>query len=168
MFWGCGICPSSVVLRRASLDEVGRFDEAIRRASTEDYDLWWRLARRFEFAYVDAPLVLYRRHADNATRNTLVMREAELFIIEKRLREDPDLWTLIGKRDVRRRLFRLWCDIGYLRLDLGDCRGARHAFAGALHRHPTAIYLWALWGGLLLPPRAAGVLRRVKQRLAGP
>jgi glycosyltransferase involved in cell wall biosynthesis len=56
------ICLSSAVVRRDALERCGGFDERIRSASCEDYDLWLRLARDHPFDYVDEPLVLYRMH----------------------------------------------------------------------------------------------------------
>jgi glycosyltransferase involved in cell wall biosynthesis len=166
LFWGGAICVSSVVVRRASLEGVGVFEETIRGASAQDYDLWWRLARRFEFTYVDVPLALYRIRPAHETRTARRLQD-ELFVVRRRLREDPELRTLIGRRGIRQRLFRLWCDLGYLRLDAGELLEARRAFGEAIRQRPEMLYLWGLWLGLLLPPRAVFQLRRAKQRLAG-
>ena len=57
-----------MVVRRECLAEVGNFDEEIRRPTTQDYDLCFRIARHHELAYVDEPLVLYRLHASNASK----------------------------------------------------------------------------------------------------
>jgi glycosyltransferase involved in cell wall biosynthesis len=52
------VCFSSVVVRRSVFETVGMFDPALPLAI--DYDLWLRVARHFEFDYVDEPLVRYR------------------------------------------------------------------------------------------------------------
>ncbi|HYL81892.1 MAG TPA: glycosyltransferase, partial [Candidatus Acidoferrum sp.] len=49
LFFGNRIVTSSVMVKRHCLEAVGGFDETIRAASVEDYDLWLRLARRYEF-----------------------------------------------------------------------------------------------------------------------
>ena len=54
------IACSSVLARKEAIDEVGGFDPRLRYA--EDWDLWVRLAHRFRFAYLPAPLVRYRIH----------------------------------------------------------------------------------------------------------
>lgn len=51
---------SSVLVRRCALDAVGGFDE--RLASFQDYDLWLRLARDWQFDCIAAPLLKYRVH----------------------------------------------------------------------------------------------------------
>lgn len=63
------VCFSSVVVRRAVFEAVGLFDPAL--PLSIDYDLWLRVARHFEFDYVDEPLVRYRTgHANLSSRIT--------------------------------------------------------------------------------------------------
>ena len=59
----CVIGPSTVVLHRAVLREVGGFREDLEIA--EDYELWLRVTARFPVAYCDRPLVTKRAgHGD--------------------------------------------------------------------------------------------------------
>ena len=60
--------PSTVMARRSSLDQVGLFDEEMRTGG-EDWPLWVRMSLYFNLAYLDQPLMLYRRHGGNATEN---------------------------------------------------------------------------------------------------
>ena len=53
------ILPSTVVVRRASLEAVGMFDETMR--SHEDIELWLRLCHRWKVASVHVPLVNRRQ-----------------------------------------------------------------------------------------------------------
>jgi len=53
---------STAVIRRAVLLEIGGFDPQIRFG--EDWDLWLRLRRRWDFAFLSVPLAYIRRHAD--------------------------------------------------------------------------------------------------------
>ena len=46
-----------VMMRRDAIDDVGGYDESL---VYEDYDMWLRLADRFEFRYVDACVSNYR------------------------------------------------------------------------------------------------------------
>jgi glycosyltransferase involved in cell wall biosynthesis len=54
----CFLFTSAVMVRRACLDEVGCFHEALR--VSEDYDLWLRLAASYAVAFL--PEVLVHRH----------------------------------------------------------------------------------------------------------
>ena len=51
---------STVVARRDTIEAAGQFDEDPVLVATEDYDLWLRMAKIGELAYLDAPLVNYR------------------------------------------------------------------------------------------------------------
>lgn len=63
----CVVSPSSVVMHRSLLDEVGLFDETL--PACEDYDLWLRVAAKYPFGYVDDKLVVKRGgHADQLSK----------------------------------------------------------------------------------------------------
>lgn len=66
------ISTSSVVVAwRQLLIDLGGFDErADLRAAAEDYELWLRCASSFTICAVPDPLVRYRVHTANLTRNT--------------------------------------------------------------------------------------------------
>ena len=64
---GCGICVSTVVVRRSVLDEVGLFDPTL--ASAQDWDLWLRIAHEHPLSRLDEVLALYRIHPGGMTRN---------------------------------------------------------------------------------------------------
>lgn len=68
---------SSVVLRRAALEQAGGFDSPVRLA--EDWDLWLRLAARGE-AFVCAPdaVVRYRRHPGGLTADVAALARCQL------------------------------------------------------------------------------------------
>ena len=54
----CIISPSSVIMRRELFDTVGLFDEQL--PVCEDYDLWLRVASRFEVGFIPEPLIVKR------------------------------------------------------------------------------------------------------------
>ena len=68
---------SSVVLRRAALDEAGGFASPVRVA--EDWDLWLRLAAR-GLGFVGAPgaVVRYRRHPGGLTADVAELARCQL------------------------------------------------------------------------------------------
>src|SRR5919202_4312270 len=49
---------SNPLIRRQALDKVGDFDQSVTPA--EDWDMWLRLAARYEFVTVPSPQILYR------------------------------------------------------------------------------------------------------------
>lgn len=51
----------TLLIPRKAFDECGNFNEKLR--TTQDYDLWFRLAGKYRFVHVDALLVKARHHA---------------------------------------------------------------------------------------------------------
>lgn len=73
--------PSSVLVDRTLFDDVGHFDRDLGYCS--DWDMWVRLAFHSTFAYVDEPLVLYRQHGSNMTRNPAPLERESRRILKK-------------------------------------------------------------------------------------
>jgi glycosyltransferase involved in cell wall biosynthesis len=73
-------CPT-ITFRRKCVDEVGLFDETMR--STEDRDLWLRIALRYEVAFVPKVLASYRASPGSMSTNSQRMLEAQLQFIRK-------------------------------------------------------------------------------------
>ncbi len=63
----CIISPSSVVIKRKILDEIGLFDETL--PVCEDYDIWLRITSRYPVLFIDKPLIIKRGgHKDQLSR----------------------------------------------------------------------------------------------------
>jgi len=75
--------PSSVLVRKDLLSEVGGFDT--RLSTSADRDLWIRLAAKTKFGYLPDPLVTYRIHPGQMHHNIDAM-ESDLKEIYSKLR----------------------------------------------------------------------------------
>jgi len=85
----CLISPSSVMLSRALLDRVGRFDELLPAA--EDFDLWLRVTAFYDVDFIAEPLVVkHGGHADQLSMTTPAIDRHRITAIRKIL-ADPDL-----------------------------------------------------------------------------
>lgn len=98
----------AVMVRRSCLDAVGLYDETMR---AEDYQMWLRLAARFELVHLPGPLVRYRRV------DTSMSRTATL-VVPRRLDDLRLLASWLGRTGdpstdaaVARRLWRLATDL---------------------------------------------------------
>lgn len=67
---GNAICPSTVLMRRACLDDVGWFNEGV---IYHDWELFIRIAARYPIGFISEPLAFYRIHA----RNISILDQAE-------------------------------------------------------------------------------------------
>jgi len=94
------IYPSTVLLRRALLEQVGGFDTSLK--SAEDYDMWLRVARVSRLAGVPAKLVEIRQHGSNMSLNIPRMLENEIAAVKKNSAGVPG-------SALRRRLAKIYC-----------------------------------------------------------
>jgi hypothetical protein len=65
--------------RRAALEFVGDFDTSI--SASEDYDLYFRIARKFPVYWHDNIVMEYRLHDTNMTRNAALMLKGTLAVL---------------------------------------------------------------------------------------
>jgi glycosyltransferase involved in cell wall biosynthesis len=103
----CIISPSSVVLHRELLQEVGGFDETL--DVCEDYDLWLRVTAREPVLFLDQPLVKkYGGHDDQLSTMHWGMDRFRVRALQRVLDEElvsgddehMTLQTLVGKLDL--------------------------------------------------------------------
>lgn len=62
---------SVVVMRKDIFDRLGGFKESTKLSISEDFELWCRIAAQYKIAAVKEPLVRYRLHEGNITRNNV-------------------------------------------------------------------------------------------------
>ena len=77
------VCFSSVVVRKSVFEAVGLFDPTLPLAI--DYDLWLRVARHFDFDFVDEALVRYRTGHTNLSSRISERIAAVLSILRRSL-----------------------------------------------------------------------------------
>ena len=81
------ICFSSVIVRREVFEQVGHFNTSLSLAI--DYDLWLRVARHYEFDYVDSIQVRYRTGHANLSSRIRERIATVLSILHHHLNETP-------------------------------------------------------------------------------
>lgn len=84
---------SAAVVPRAVFERVGGFDEGL--STSADWDLYYRIARRYRVGFVPELLVRYRIHGGNMHRNVHAMASDMLRAYAKAFSEqDPNLQRL--------------------------------------------------------------------------
>lgn len=162
------IIGSSVMVRRAVLDDVGAFNPALR--ACENWELWTRIARKYPLALIDEKLSFYRQHGSNMSKDIDRMRENRLAAIQHNRRQYDGVVSNIEAL-TRNALYLAYRGFGgvYLgRLELGK---ARRDIGRAIRLKPWVLrnYLWylqcLLGAGALRSLRAAkrGVLAGARQ-----
>jgi SAM-dependent methyltransferase len=148
----------SALLRRTAVVEVGGFDESL--PACEDYDLYLRLAARYEVRSHPAVVAAYRIHDNNMSTDTGLMLGAVLRVLagqRRHVRHDPRLRRALSDG------VRVWLRY-YGRQEM---RGRR-----PVQRPGTPLWRAGLSATRLFPATVAGLLLRryvaAGRRRAGP
>jgi len=72
---------SSILIKADIFREIGYFDETLK--ASEDWDMWLRISRKYQFDYVDEALVQIRVHASNMQKDFSRMLASELAMLNK-------------------------------------------------------------------------------------
>ena len=137
---------STVLMTKECFGEIGYFNGEFEPA--EDYDLWLRVAKRYPVAYLCQPLVRYRKHEENISRDKVTLRGNAFRVLERHY--DPQLISAEAYH-TRMSDLHLYCGRAYLRL--GDVAMARKAFGRSLRHTPLRIRSIRYWLKALLPSR---------------
>jgi glycosyltransferase involved in cell wall biosynthesis len=123
---------SSILLKRECLTYAGAFDEEFEAG--EDYDMWIRVARRYQFTYIDVPLVKYYVHAGNVSKHYAKKIRAIHTMLEKH-------GSLFAQN--RHDLSRQFTQLGVFYYHYGDLRQAVRAFRRAVRACPHDIHIYS-------------------------
>ncbi len=77
----------TVVVLHEALNKVGLFDEEF--SAAENWDLWIRICREYDAGLVNLPLVQYRVHPGNMSKDRMLMLSAKEDIVTKHCSDDP-------------------------------------------------------------------------------
>jgi glycosyltransferase involved in cell wall biosynthesis len=96
---------SGVMVRRSVIDDVGDFD--LELPVVEDWDLWYRVGKRYDFAYTQRGLACNRSHPDNLPKYDTVALNSSLKMNLKHLPDVKDAETRAVLEDRIQRQFTL-------------------------------------------------------------
>jgi hypothetical protein len=125
-------CSSTGLVRREELVRMGGFDPAL--SVSADWDLLFRVLLRGPIAYVDEPLVRYRVHETNMSRDIGSMERDMTYAFAKAY-ADPRLPAALreSKRRAYARLYRMLAGSYFVNR---EHRAAIRAFARSLRHDP--------------------------------
>jgi len=109
----CIIAPSSVFIHKNLFDEIGLFDECLEVC--EDYDLWLRVALKYEIGLIDKKLITkYAGHVDQLSFKHWGMDRFRVQALEKLL--DSDKKVMVKENLVKKYLLLLKGALKYDRM----------------------------------------------------
>ncbi len=77
----CDIGTSTVMVKKSVLNDIGLFDSMLN--GTEDWDLWIRIAQKYDFIKIEFPLAFYRENSTGLSKNRERHFSEELKVIKK-------------------------------------------------------------------------------------
>jgi glycosyltransferase involved in cell wall biosynthesis len=99
----------AAVVRRECFDTVGVMDTSFRMGI--DWDLWLRMSVKYQFDYVDEPLLRYRvGHSGQMSKNFLVREQDTMRIMKQFIANHPGLLT---PATIRWAMAYSYCNRGY-------------------------------------------------------
>jgi glycosyltransferase involved in cell wall biosynthesis len=152
---------SAVIIRKECFEQVGGFDEECFAA--EDWEMWLRLAARYEFDCVPDCLVAVRFHEENTSAKAERMRQG-ISITFRKIFENPALQHKIEpiKERAKSQEYLL---LGVYHYRAGDIRAARRHFIETLRLNPFCRGAWLYLAGTLLGRESAGLVESVREHL---
>jgi len=140
------IMTSSVILRRSCLRKVGSFDASL--PIGQDTDLWFRIALSGKVAAVPRPLVRYRHHAGNTTRDHRLLARCVVEVwsrhMQRCIEAEPAMRGRL-QRDFNAKLRHHLMLEGCAILKEGRPKEARKHFARAIGCAPLDPRAWGFW-----------------------
>jgi glycosyltransferase involved in cell wall biosynthesis len=129
---------STIIVRRSCIDEVGAFDESL--IGAEDYNFYLRLARKFQFGFLNQALVKKRLHTNNLSDNLDQMCEDEIKNLEKITLMFPD--ARIPKRKLGAHIYTRFGRYYFSQQRFDE---AQDCFQKAFRLSPLSVKTWPLW-----------------------
>ena len=80
-------CGSTPMIRRSCFDDLGLFDRQV--SPSDDWDMWWRIAAKYQFTVIKEPLILYRQHPHNSSKKCDHMLATSRILIERNFANAP-------------------------------------------------------------------------------
>jgi glycosyltransferase involved in cell wall biosynthesis len=129
------VCNSTVVLRRECLDYAGGFDQRLR--SLEDWVCWARISKQYQFGYVDEPLVSYRVHNTNLSRQVQAMAGYRVTAVNLLLEDAEGI-----PRQLKSHML---YSLGVSQMELGDRNAASGSFYRSVCEDLWNLKAWVRW-----------------------
>lgn len=154
---------SSVMVRRAVLEQSGSFDENFKVG--EDYDLWLRIARSYRMIFLDRVYCKYRVRDDGLSGGQdvrgLRWLEAHIAVREKYQQSN---WVSAEHAGLLTEILsqRYW-ELGWSHFGHNRFREARRYFWKRFCVHPLCLKTWVYWCSSFLPGRVVETIRSIRR-----
>ncbi len=146
------IIASAALIRRECFEKLGGFNEAY--FGSGDWEMWLRIAEKYEVGCVQEPLTFYRVHGGNASHKL-----ERIWKDDQMLREwMQSKYSCLEGRDylpaaIKNAKAHNEACLGTVRTLNGDPRGGRHAYAASIKLAPGRFKSYLRWAATFLPKK---------------
>jgi len=150
--------PSTVVVRRDTIERVGYFDESI--WGLEDFDMWIRIARRCRVGLVDLVLVRVEQRPGSMSRR-YINASIQMIKLYEKLALDPPSRDVELAQSIQNRCSTEHQNLAWELLEMGDAREARSHYWAAFQHRGEIRTLYRIMKSYI-PRRAVNAFRQLK------
>jgi len=162
IFTASFIPTSTVVVRKACLDQVGGFDEGLR--TCEDLDLWLRIAAEWEIDFVAEPLARYRISDGQLSSQRVNMLKGLAAVLDRAYQRWPELWTL-SRAELEGSYYATYLRLASAYLRAGEPEAARQTLTDYRRKRGVTWQSLVLWGLSRLPRSLGAAAARTVQKI---
>jgi glycosyltransferase involved in cell wall biosynthesis len=162
LFQGGILIPSTAIIKKSILDEMGGFDETL--PGVDDYKLSLLISIKYPIGYIDCPTAWYRLSMDQLSdqRSRLALQwEMNLSIIEQAIQDSQGIFPL-DPSAIRNRKNYILKKLAIFSLKDGNLKRARECWKMILNENPWDYMAYAGWLMTLVPPPLISMGRKVK------
>lgn len=149
------IATFTALIRKSALEDVGIFRETF--APSDDWDLWLRIARKYELGFIPDICGYYRLHENNESKNLQRMQLAEVSVIENFIQEFKGAQQMVSLPVQRKKCFQIYCETALFFEQSNQYITAADFWLNALRQSPFSAkcYSKLFWGQLPTQLRSA-------------
>ena len=125
---------TAVMVRKRVLNTIGLFNESL--ITSEDWDLWLRIAREFKVSGIGKYLCKRRQLSESLSRNREIVYKSRRLVIEQHYKSSQGSDRPIAPALYKKALARLLYRVGNLHLAQGDKKKALEKFSLSLRYSP--------------------------------
>ena len=160
--WWYNIIPTStVIVKRECFKKVGFFDESRELETTEDKEMWLRIAREYKIGHLDEVLTKYRVRFSGYNRSNIDRAyNSTKLVINK-------YWRYLERRGysikfLHQRLHRHYFNYGLSHLHVGNVQDAHKQFEKAIKYNPLNFKTIVYYLVTFLNYRQVELIRKIK------
>lgn len=127
---GFPVYPSTMLVRKAAVDQVGGWDSRFRRC--QDFDIALRLARSFPLCFYNEVSAILGLHEGNSDEKPYVIKQSlgDILVLEKHVEgADDQHYVELASAALSRK----YCGLGYTYRSVNDFENAKLYYKKAMH-----------------------------------